>query len=433
MVNAYDKALRERLDRKLQLRASISVNAFGLSMVVAAYTQHAHYLAMAALAVGYLIYSIVVGKLVFGWANRLVPNLAFFAANTLYILATLWALEFQSPAYLAVPLMVLLSEIFSEGEQRNFVIAMLTVSLVVPIAMGAPPARVCAAVVVGFLVYWVSEGRAATLRSSLSELRSQTELLSEINSQLGDLQTKMLEQERLSSLGEMAAGVAHEINNPLAFVSSNVNALAYDLEAMAKNPTLLEEYQREVLPATLGGLARVAEIVSDLRRFARADPDKKAVFELDREVQAAVRVCKAEIDDHADLAISLEPGLWVSGQSAQLSQVLINLISNATFAMRHKRGRLGIGARRSGTQIVLTVADQGEGMDARTLSRIFEPFFTTKPQGQGTGLGLSVVHGIIRAHGGTIEASSAAGLGTCFLVRLPAAAAPAVAEPAQAA
>jgi signal transduction histidine kinase len=244
-----------------------------------------------------------------------------------------------------------------------------------------------------------------------------------VNSEMGQLHAKMVAQERLSSLGLMAAGVAHELNNPLSYVTSNINAFATDLDALGTQPGLRDEYRAQVIPATLDGLARVSTIISDLRRFARADPAKKEVFDLDREVMTALRVCKGQLDAHCALEVELEQQLRVEGQAGQICQVLVNLVANAAHAMRDRPGTLRVSAVRKGREVVVTVQDQGEGMPPEVVNRVFEPFFTTKPPGEGTGLGLSVVHGIVRAHGGSIDVSSTPGTGTTFVVRLPAAAA----------
>jgi signal transduction histidine kinase len=419
MVTSYDQAMRERIDRMLQVRASVATSAFGLAMLGIAWTRQTHFAVMLGLFIGHAVAATIFGKLSFGKLDRRQPNLAFTIINTVYGLVTLWSFDFEAPAFLVVPLMVLLMDGFSEGDVRNWILAMLACFVVVPIALGAPVLSTAVAVMVGWVVHWFSEGRAQTLRLALTELREQALVMQAVNAELGDLHRKMVAHERLSSLGMMAAGVAHEVNNPLAFVTSNINGLVLDLEALSKSPALRAEYRDEVLPATVAGLKRITEIVGDLRRFAHADPDKKQVFPLAHEVERALRVCKGKLGDSCQVVVDVDDALIVEGQPGQIDQLLVNLFSNAAHAMRHQRGRLEVTARRRDLDVVITVADQGEGMTPEVLQRIYEPFFTTKPIGQGTGLGLSVVHGIVRAHGGTIEVRSNPGEGAVFTIRLP--------------
>jgi two-component system, NtrC family, sensor kinase len=421
MVKGYDQALRERVHKQLQFRAAVSANAFGAVLIAAAaYQSHRPWLMFGAL-VAHSGFATAMAKLTFGRSDRKVPNLAFTLANTIFGLVTLHALNDMAPAYLVVPLMVLLADGFSEGDLRWHMLAMLSCFLVVPLALGAPPFPVIGSVLLGWVVHWFSEGRAQTLRAAMAELREQAEVMRLVNAENGNLYAKMVAQERLSSLGLMAAGVAHEVNNPLAFVSSNVNALRFDLDKLATSATLRAEYRDEIIPATVDGMARVNAIISDLRRFARADPARKEIFDLDREVVAALRVCKGKLTEHCEVKVELEQQLKVEGQPGQVCQVLVNLISNAAHAMRARTGRLSVTARRDQSDVLVTVTDQGEGMPPEVVDRIFEPFFTTKPHGEGTGLGLSVVHGIVRSHGGAISVATVPGEGSTFTVRLPAA------------
>jgi two-component system, NtrC family, sensor kinase len=421
MVIGYDQALRERVHKQLQFRAAVSANAFGAVLVAAAWYQMQRPWLLLGALVAHSSFATAMAKLTFAQSNRTIPNLLFTVANTAFGLITLHALNYLAPAFLVVPLMVLLADGFSEGDLRWHMVAMLACFLVVPSFFGAPPFPVLASVLLGWVVHWFSEGRAQTLRAAMAELREQAEVMRLVNAENGNLYAKMVAQERLSSLGLMAAGVAHEVNNPLAFVSSNVNALRFDLDKLATSAELRTEYRDEIIPATIDGMARVNAIISDLRRFARADPARKEIFDLDREVVAALRVCKGKLTERCEVKVELEQQLKVEGQPGQLCQVLVNLISNAAHAMRARPGILWVTARRDQSDIVVDVTDQGEGMPPEVVNRVFEPFFTTKPRGEGTGLGLSVVHGIVRSHGGSITVASVPGEGSTFTVRLPAA------------
>jgi two-component system, NtrC family, sensor kinase len=419
MTNGYDQSMRDRIDRGLRVRAAISGNALGLALLAAAWARGKGFWLVLALVVGHTLYAAVMSKAVSGRVERFIPNLAFSVANTVYGLGILWAFDFVAPAYVTIPLMILFIDGFSEGELGFWVAGMLAAFFVIPLLLGAPFYPVLAMTVAGGIVHWFSEGRAVLLRSALGELSEQAELLRQVNGELGSLHAKMVAQERLSGLGLMAAGVAHEINNPLSYVSSNVGALALDIEDLATNAKLRHEYRDQVIPATLDGLTRVADIVSDLKRFARSDSGKKEIFEVDREVLTAVRVCNGQIKGQCEVSVDVEKQLKVIGQPGQMCQVLINLISNAAYAMRDRGGALRVRAVRQLTEVAITVEDQGHGMPPEVVNRVFEPFFTTKAPGEGTGLGLSVVHGIVRSHGGKIDVSSTEGVGTTFTVRLP--------------
>jgi signal transduction histidine kinase len=244
-----------------------------------------------------------------------------------------------------------------------------------------------------------------------------TAALAEAQARLEAARENALRAERLASLGQMAAGVAHEINNPIAFVSSNVALLREDLARGPLAHALQREYADDILPATAEGIDRVIGIVADLRRFARGETEEGAEFDFNGEVRAALRMCEKAFGDRR-LVVKLGDVPRVMGRAREVAQVTVNLALNAAYATE-RGGEIRIETWSTGDEVVLRVSDDGTGMTPEVRARLFEPFFTTKPVGEGTGLGLAVVHGIVRAHGGSVQVDSAPGAGSTFDVRIP--------------
>ena len=285
---------------------------------------------------------------------------------------------------------------------------------------------------------------AESVRVAHEELRAAHEELKRAEAQL-------IQSERLSSLGQVVAGVAHEINNPLAFVSNNVAVLQRDLgqlhelirlyqtaegtleqhqhELMARIRDLGEQmdlaYVLEHVPALMTrsreGLRRIQQIVKDLRDFARLDEAELKDSDVNQSVGTTLSILGRQAADRGVMLVEdLEPVPVISCYPAKINQVVLNLVANAIDACQIG-GTVTIGTRPGvGGGVVLTVADDGCGIDPSIRGRIFDPFFTTKPIGQGTGLGLAISYGMVSAHGGTIEVESEPGRGSRFTVRLPA-------------
>lgn len=238
-------------------------------------------------------------------------------------------------------------------------------------------------------------------------------------------------QEKLASIGQLAAGVAHEINNPMCFITANVADLLDELRHAPALPAALADYRDQVLPETLDGIARVNSIVDDLRRFARGEPEHFMSFDLALEVQAAVRMARTQLRPGQRLTMEPLAQMRMVGMPRQLCQVVLNLIVNGLQSLREE-GEVRISATSSGGSHVITVADDGAGMSEDTQRRLFQPFFTTK-QAMGIGIGLAVVMNIVKSHHGTIEVESELGVGSRFHLFLPCAALAAVKEPGAAA
>jgi two-component system NtrC family sensor kinase len=235
-----------------------------------------------------------------------------------------------------------------------------------------------------------------------------------VHQELEAVQSQLVHTEKIASLGRMAAGVAHEINNPLAGILIYAELLQRDLGE--------EAAYRENLDVIINQTMRCQQIVNRLLDFSRLTLGQKKLFDVNDVIQRVVELISHQAFFHNIKVIrQLNPELpQIIGDPGQLQQVFSNLLLNAADAMTGS-GEITIttGPAPFGDGVVLTFADTGSGIPPDIIDKIFEPFFTTKPPGKGTGLGLSIVYGVIQRHGGSIEAESRPGGGTTFTVRLP--------------
>lgn len=342
---------------------------------------------------------------------RFVMNMV---ANVIYGVASDWAL----PMWLYLPLNALWVDRFVDPAARWRLGWMLGLVASAALVDGCPPMVPACFVLVSLLVYFISEGRVFLTHQALRSLAQQHDELARAHQQLDLAHQRAREQERLTSLGMMAAGVAHEINNPLSYVKSNVNSLLLDLRACRQLPAELHEYVDDVLPATLDGIRRVTAIVADLRRFARGDPEAMVEYDLNQEVTVALRIARGQLGPQCDVDLDLKDIPHLFGHPGQVAQVVVNLLMNAAQAMP-EGGRIHVSTRQEGEAAVLEVRDTGVGMTPEVRAKLFEPFFTTKPVGEGTGMGMAVVHGIVTSHQGRILVQTAPGQGTTFTIHLP--------------
>jgi signal transduction histidine kinase len=280
----------------------------------------------------------------------------------------------------------------------------------------------------------------------------------ELESELGKMQQSqalVIHTTKLAALGQMIAGVAHEMNTPIGFVKSNVEVvrellgeyrellgkvdkgfamlLAVDLnrpgavdalrKGLVKLRGALASDQRlqdsdDLLKDSVDGLVQIANLVKNLKGFARVDQDGMDLVDVNESVESALVIAAHQLRDRIEVQRELGAVPKIRGVASQINQVLLNLITNAAQAMGES-GRLTVASRRNGDQIEIDVTDTGPGIPDDILPKIFDPFFTTKPVGEGTGLGLSIVHKIVQSHGGTIKVRTAAGKGTTFTVSFP--------------
>jgi two-component system NtrC family sensor kinase len=236
-----------------------------------------------------------------------------------------------------------------------------------------------------------------------------------------EMRVRLMESDRLAAVGELVAGVAHEVNNPLSSISAFAQLLLRDGG--------FTEQQRESLEVIKAETMRASQVVKDLLSFARRSEASREPVDLNTVLSRTLRLrgyqfTSNKIQVEMDFAPELPP---VVGDARQLQQVCLNLVTNAIQAMSTLGGgTLFVTTRRDGANVVLEMRDTGTGIPDAVRAHIFEPFFTTKGEGEGTGLGLSVSYGIVTAHGGTIEVASTSSAGTTFRVTLPAADEPAI-------
>ena len=241
-----------------------------------------------------------------------------------------------------------------------------------------------------------------------------------------EMQERLLLADRMASMGTLAAGVAHEINNPLTFAIANVAVLAEKLSALG---ALLGEERLADLSGLVSdvmeGTERVRRIVRDLKGFSRPDELQSGAVDLRQMLESSLAMAFNEIRHRARLAKDFGADLTAEGNAPQLGQVFLNLLINAAQAIpegRVERNEIRVVTKvdpEDAARVVVEIHDTGVGIPPGTLPQIFDPFFTTKPVGIGTGLGLSVCHGIVSKLGGEIQVESAPGKGTVFRVVLP--------------
>ncbi|MCY1073320.1 sensor histidine kinase [Archangium lansingense] len=263
-----------------------------------------------------------------------------------------------------------------------------------------------------------------TVQQRTAELEQTNARLTDSLEQLQSAQSQLLFADRLATVGQLAAGVGHELNNPLAFVLSNLNYAQQVVTEMEAAPTSVE--RRELLESLADareGAERVRLIVRDLRMLSHPDDREMGPVDLVKVVRSAAKMAAHEIRGRARLVQQVDNVPPVLGNSARLCQVFLNLLINAAHAIAPgavERNEIQLSARVDNTQCVtVEVRDTGSGIPRDKLERVFEPFFTTKPVGEGSGLGLSVCKSIISAHGGDISVESEPGQGTTFRVSLP--------------
>ena len=242
------------------------------------------------------------------------------------------------------------------------------------------------------------------------------------------LRSRLITSGRLAAVGQLAAGIAHEINNPVAYVQSDLNlldehwkAVKTEIEKEAPDPALAEILEEgcEMIEESREGLSRVAAIVRDVGGFSRPSHSERESTDINKLLDSAVRVAHPHLRHCANVERHYAELPLVPCVANELMQVFINLLLNAAHSTEMV-GSIRLATKLAGERVQVEVADDGRGMDPEILEQIFVPFFTTKPVGEGTGLGLSISRQIIEKHGGTIEVESVLGEGTTFRICLPA-------------
>lgn len=287
--------------------------------------------------------------------------------------------------------------------------------------------------------------REKGLRQTLADLQKAHE-------ELKQAQAQLLHSEKLASIGQLAAGVAHEINNPVGFINNNMEVLgqyiadygkvlrmvenlkaAIEQENLEKAKSIVQEMARfeeeinldyiindidNLLQHNQRGLERIQKIVLDLCTFAREDKDTMELVKIEEVIDSILSIVQSELKYKAELKKNYVDTPLVKGNAQRLGQVFVNLLVNAVQAIEEK-GMIEIKTYQEGRYVYVDVIDTGKGISPENLRKIFDPFFTSKPVGQGTGLGLSVSYEIVKKHGGEIKVQSEVGKGTTFTVMLP--------------
>ncbi len=275
-------------------------------------------------------------------------------------------------------------------------------------------------------------------------------LFGEDITQRASLEAQLLQSEKMAAIGQLTAGIVHEINNPVGFISSNMRTLREyasilielewvarrieeglvaggktdevvgDLAAYRKKEDLafIAEDTGRLLEETEKGIERIQKILADLKRFSHPDTGALEEVDLAAALEGTLNIAWNEIKYKARVEKDYRPTPGIRGYGPQLGQVFLNLLINAAHAIE-KDGIIRVATRAAGGKAIVTIADNGCGMPPHVKARIFEPFFTTKPPGKGTGLGLSIAYGIVEKHGGTISVESEPGRGTVFTIALP--------------
>ena len=276
-----------------------------------------------------------------------------------------------------------------------------------------------------------------SLRTDITNIKNENLSLqmkaATMDEKLHKAEDMLLHSEKMCSLGTIAAGIAHEINNPISFIGSNLNKIQEYFDVLSEVVTdhgvhtqnrnddveyILTDY-KDLISETQDGVRRVKNIASDLKSFSHKSNDEFAPTNINNCIETALNLAKNElkykIEVRKSFAENLPETLCVE---SQISQVLLNLFINASHAIDTK-GILAITTKADANNIYISIKDNGKGMDKETQKCIFEPFFTTKPVGKGTGLGLSISHDIIKRHNGLISVRSEEGNGTEFVIQIP--------------
>ncbi|AMC37075.1 ATPase [Janthinobacterium sp. B9-8] len=288
----------------------------------------------------------------------------------------------------------------------------------------------------------------SNVRARTAELTEANASLIKLNEQLALAHVQMVQSEKLASIGQLAAGVAHEINNPLAYIFSNFGTLEnylsqlFDMLAVceaseqvmksmilsaqtrSKHEHLDLAFLKDDVPIlmreTKEGLIRVREIVQNLKDFSRVDAQLAWEFtDIHLGLDSTLKIIGNELKYAADVVKHYGELPKVECIASQLNQVFLNFLVNAAQSMSERRGEISLRTSVQGATVCIEIADNGCGIAPENQGRIFEPFFTTKAIGKGTGLGLSIAYGIVRVHHGKIELESTLGHGTLFRIILP--------------
>ncbi|GAB4339320.1 MAG: hypothetical protein Kow0037_24180 [Calditrichia bacterium] len=299
--------------------------------------------------------------------------------------------------------------------------------------------------------YFIEETRRLTQKLTEAEIREKytAELeeaharLQKLYRDLKDTQAQLIQSEKMAGLGQLVAGIAHELNNPIGYIYANLKELEKYLsdvetlllaveEVLAERRPLsylketaqkieLDFIRRDIpqlIRESIEGGKRIKDVVTNLRNFSRLDEGEKKAVDLNEGLQSTLRLLRHQTRDRIKIHSDLKELPLYTCNPGQINQVFMNILVNAVQAIEGE-GNISIETGFDGQTISIKICDDGRGIPPEEMDRIFDPFYTTKPVGQGTGLGLSISYKIIREHSGTIEVESRPGQGSCFTIRLP--------------
>ncbi|MGH8528610.1 MAG: DAHL domain-containing protein [Nevskiales bacterium] len=295
---------------------------------------------------------------------------------------------------------------------------------------------------------------ARTNETLEQRVQERTRDLSKAYEALKASQSQMVQSEKMATLGQMVAGVSHEINTPLGYVRSNLElvrgmfedlgrlvgqyartlglmrehtvdetqiAKAFEELTLAEaelDPTAMIEESGQLLQDGTHGLDQIGELVNNLKNFSRLDRTRLDSFDINKGLDSTLNICKHMFKDGIQIVRNYGTVPQIQCAPSQINQVFLNVVTNAVQAMNGK-GQLKLNTRSSGGQVAISFEDNGCGMSADVLARVYEPFFTTKAAGKGTGLGMSIAQQIVQEHSGRIQANSQPGKGSQFVITLP--------------
>lgn len=266
-------------------------------------------------------------------------------------------------------------------------------------------------------------------------------------SELKLAQAQLIQSEKMASLGQLTAGIAHEINNPIAYSYSNLVCLSENITELFKLDKIIQDHNPEkndanivlsqyqsvrqeidadyliadtpsLLVDTIEGIERVKKIVNNLKKISYKGDDEFIAFSVNDCIKDCLKVADNELKYSMNIQLELTDCENILGQPYDLNQVFINLFMNASHACE-SNGLLTIKTLQENNNVVVYIKDNGKGISQENILKVFDPFYTTKPVGEGTGLGLPISHGIIEKHNGKIEVQSELNVGTCFKITLP--------------
>lgn len=360
--------------------------------------------------------------------------------------------EYREHVARAIPSVAILDLNLSDGRTIDLLIAPAIDAPFPTIMMTSCGSEQVAADAIkrGALDYMVkSPDTFATVGAMVTGALREWQLLQDkkqMETQLKESQARIIQQEKMASIGQLAAGVAHEINNPMGYITSNMNSLwkyaeklaqfietqgqalekcadeatkaaILEMKGQIKLDFIVKDF-RDLIAESLEGSKRVSKIVQDLKSFSRAEVDNPIPANLNDCIQSTINVVRNEIKYVAQLSIQLGDIPPVICRPQQISQVVMNLLINAAHSISDK-GVITVGTATAGDMVEISVTDTGCGISPENIAKIFEPFFTTKEVGKGTGLGLAISADIVQKHGGELLVKSEVGRGTTFTVRLP--------------